>query len=97
MIIKAGIVETVMTRTPPIAAFPAFSMVARRAVTTAARMTAVGPLGQAETIQKVPTRMMASVARNPAHAAETMSVAVLATRGRGFGAAWETAASYASA
>src|SRR5262249_33457353 len=68
-----GAVAATTANVPPIAATTARSIVASRAVATAARMVAVAPLGQLAIIQNELTRRSAKAARSPAQAAPTRS------------------------
>src|SRR3954463_1756367 len=96
-ITKAGIVITAKIMLPASASGTACPIVATRAVATAARITAVGPCGQAVRIQNQPTRTTAKAARNPVHSAAIGSLAGLNGMRPGTGALPERQVSYASA
>src|SRR5215831_12259993 len=72
---KNGMMAIAIKKLAPVAAARACSMVASRAVTRAARMVAVAPLGQSARIQNVPARRSAIAARSPAQVAPTGSLA----------------------
>src|SRR4051812_50187758 len=96
MMTKAGIVARLKIKVAATASSTACPIVARRAVATAARITAVDPCGHALRIQNQPTRTTARAARNPVHSAATGSLAGRKGGGRGNEVFLETQGLFAS-